>query len=279
MHEALSTLESIWRSSRGPLVVLTGAGISAASGIPTFRGPEGYWTIGAWEYQPQEIATWAFFNALPEEVWAWYLYRRSVCRAASPNAAHRALVQIEEHLRDRFLLVTQNVDGLHRRAGSSSERTYEIHGNIDRMRCAQECGAARRAVPDDFDTWDRDARLDAAARATLHCSACGSWMRPHVLWFDESYDEERYRVESSMHAVRDAALLLVVGTSGATSLPWAMGRLAVQCGVPVADVNPDGNPFAELAAPHGLVWPQAADVVLPQLVSCFTASNSRREPS
>lgn len=274
MHEPMSTLETIWRSAWGRLVVLTGAGVSAASGIPTFRGPEGYWTIGAREYQPQEIATWAFFSARPDEVWSWYLYRRGVCRAARPNAAHQALVEIETRLHDRFLLVTQNVDGLHRRAGSSPARTYEIHGNIDRMRCARECGAAPRAVPAAFDAWDRDARLDANTRDALHCVECGGWMRPHVLWFDEPYDEERYRFESCMNAVRDAALLLVVGTSGATSLPWAMGQLAVACGVPVADVNPDTNPFAELAAPHGLVWSQGADVVLPQLVSCFAAAGA-----
>lgn len=279
MQEPLSTLESLWRPARGRLVVLTGAGISTASGIPTFRGPEGYWTIGAREYQPQEIATWAFFDTHPEDVWSWYLYRRSVCRAARPNAAHQALVEIEAHLHDRFLLVTQNVDGLHCRAGSSRERTYEIHGNLDRMRCAHECGAAPRAVPENFDAWDRETRLDTSARAALRCPKCRGWMRPHVLWFDESYDEERYRFESSMHAVRDAALLLVVGTSGATSLPWAMGQLAVACGIPVADVNPEDNPFAKLAAPHGLVWRHDADVVLPQLVSSFTAAGAADEPA
>ena len=92
--------------SAGPIVFLTGAGISAESGIPTFRGPEGYWRIGSKNYQPESLATRAAFEQMPEEIWAWYLYRRAVCRAARPNAAHLALVAIEKVLGERFLLVT-----------------------------------------------------------------------------------------------------------------------------------------------------------------------------
>jgi NAD-dependent deacetylase len=123
-------------ASRGLIVFLTGAGISAESGVPTFRGPEGYWRVGSRHYQPTELATAAAFAQIPEEVWRWYLYRRAVCRVAEPNAAHLALVEAERRLGERFLLVTQNVDGLHGRAGSSAARTYQIHGNIDFCRCA-----------------------------------------------------------------------------------------------------------------------------------------------
>src|SRR3954471_6406712 len=122
----------------GKVVVLTGAGVSAESGIPTFRGQEGYWTIGAREYHPQELATHDAFEAMPWEVWAWYLYRRSVCRRAEPNAGHRALVRLDAALPDRFALVTQNVDGLHGRAGSPDLRTFPIHGDISLMRCAAD---------------------------------------------------------------------------------------------------------------------------------------------
>ncbi|MEM9195817.1 MAG: Sir2 family NAD-dependent protein deacetylase, partial [Myxococcota bacterium] len=122
------------RTLSGKVVFLTGAGISAESGIPTFRGEEGYWRVGSQNYHPQEMATRAAFRAMPDEVWAWYLYRRSVCRAADPNAAHRAVADLDSALGDGFLLVTQNVDGLHLRAGSPLERTYQIHGNIDYMR-------------------------------------------------------------------------------------------------------------------------------------------------
>ena len=128
-------------------MVLTGAGISAESGIPTFRGPEGYWRVGSRNYRPMELATREAFERMPEEVWRWYLYRRAVCRAAAPNPAHRALVDAERRLGDRFLLVTQNVDGLHRRAGSDPARTFEIHGNIDLWRCADDCADGARPAP------------------------------------------------------------------------------------------------------------------------------------
>src|SRR5437868_5832739 len=114
----------------GRVLALTGAGVSAESGIPTFRGKEGYWTIGAREYHPQELATHAAFEQMPWSVWAWYLYRRGVCRRAEPNAAHVALVRLATALPDRFALVTQNVDGLHRRAGSPDPQTFPIHGDI-----------------------------------------------------------------------------------------------------------------------------------------------------
>ena len=127
LESRLSTLLDDARAGSGPLVFLTGAGISAESGIPTFRGPEGYWTVGSREYRPEELATYEAFTRMPDEVWAWYLYRRGVCRAARPNPAHLALVELERALGDRFLLVTQNVDGLHLRAGHSAERVLQIH--------------------------------------------------------------------------------------------------------------------------------------------------------
>src|SRR5689334_10636211 len=102
----------------GSIVALTGAGVSAESGIPTFRGKQGYWTVGAREYHPQELATKAAFDAMPWQVWAWYLYRLGVCQRAEPNPGHHALTQLAHALPDRFSLITQNVDGLHRRAGS-----------------------------------------------------------------------------------------------------------------------------------------------------------------
>jgi NAD-dependent deacetylase len=123
----------------GPIVFLTGAGISAESGIPTFRGPEGYWRVGGRNYQAMELATLTSFRLMPDDVWSWYLYRRSVCQTAQPNAAHFALVELERRSANRLLVVTQNVDGLHLRAGHDPARVYEIHGNIGLMRCADGC--------------------------------------------------------------------------------------------------------------------------------------------
>ena len=109
----------------GHITVMTGAGISAESGIPTFRGPEGYWTVGSREFHPQEMATHTMFCRFPEAVWQWYLYRMDTCRRAEPNAGHHALVSMEKLLAGRFTLITQNVDGLHLRAGSRPETTYQ----------------------------------------------------------------------------------------------------------------------------------------------------------
>ena len=230
----------------GRLVVLTGAGISAESGIPTFRGPEGFWTAGSRVYRPQELATQRMFSANPTVVWPWYLWRQAECAKAEPNAAHRALVRIESALGDRFTLVTQNVDGLHHRSGSSSERTMEIHGNINAHRCAAGCGT-RAALPT-LDGVGPACEFDERWKPALTCSRCGEWMRPHVLWFDEYYDEAQYRFESAIRATEAADALVVVGTTGATSLPAHMLEIARNRAIPIIDVNPDDNPFARAAA-------------------------------
>lgn len=230
------------------VVVLTGAGISAESGIPTFRGSEGYWRVGSRNYRPMELATAAAFARMPDDVWGWYLYRRAVCRAAAPNRAHLALAELEGRLDDRFLLVTQNVDGLHLRAGSSARRIYQIHGNIDYMRCTRECTLALVPIPDALGTiWEKGRIPGPAEKAHLVCSRCGAPSRPHVLWFDEYYDEERFRFESSLRAVDRAAELVVIGTSGATNLPTQMCNRAAQRGARLIVVDTEPTSFSALA--------------------------------
>ncbi|HET7754400.1 MAG TPA: Sir2 family NAD-dependent protein deacetylase, partial [Anaeromyxobacteraceae bacterium] len=128
MDPKLRSILASVREQNGRVLALTGAGISAESGIPTFRGAEGYWVVGSKNYMPQEMATRAMFEVAPEEVWRWYLYRFGICRHAQPNAGHEALVAIDRALAERFHLVTQNIDGLHLRAGATPERTYCIHG-------------------------------------------------------------------------------------------------------------------------------------------------------
>ena len=227
------------------MVALTGAGISAESGIPTFRGSEGYWVVGSRNYMPQEMATNEMFERAPEEVWRWYLYRFGVCKDARPNAGHAALVALERTLGDRFTLVTQNIDGLHRRAGS--EHVLCIHGDAAYARCARACGLGVVDLPAGL-VPRGDGALGPAERAALTCPRCGGWLRPHVLWFDEYYDEEHYRMDSALRAAGAADLLLVVGTSGATNLPMQIGQLAYRRGAALVDVNPEPNPFAELAS-------------------------------
>lgn len=230
---------------KGPIVVLTGAGISAESGIPTFRGPEGYWQVGSKNYHPQELATQAAFRVMPDEIWAWYLYRRAACLAAEPNGAHHALVSLEEQLADRFLLITQNVDGLHPRAGQ--KRFYAIHGSIDKMRCSRECSADLIDVPREIGPWEKGRALGDRERALLTCARCGGRMRPHVLWFDESYDERRYKFESSIEAAQEADLVWIIGTSGATTLPAYIAEIAFNQGTNLVVLNADPSPFSDLA--------------------------------
>ena len=253
----------------GAVIALTGAGVSAECGIPTVRGKEGFWTVGSREYHPQELATHRAFEAMPWEVWAWYLYRRSVCRRAEPNPGHHALVRLDAALPDRFALVTQNVDGLHRRAGSPDARTFPIHGDISLMRCATDCVLDRWPIPDGVPDVDRGEPVAPATRALLVCPRCGGLARPHVLWFDETYDEPRYFFETSRRLASQAKLLVVVGTSAQTNLPWQVVTLAARAGATIIDVNIDDNPFGDIAAQSGGVLRGAAAAVLPTLVDAL----------
>ncbi len=273
MEQSLKDALDHARSSERLVVVLTGAGISAESGIPTFRGKDGYWTVGSKVYQPQELATAAAFARLPAEVWQWYLYRRTICRRAEPNAAHRALVDLERALGSRFRLITQNVDGLHLRAGHSHERSFEIHGNIDFMRCARECDPALVPIPEQIGAVEADQALTGEQLALLSCPRCGGRARPHVLWFDESYDEPRYRFESSLAASSEAALIVVVGTSASTTLPWYVVRTGAQLGAAIVDVNIADNDFGEIAKtlPLGHVMRAPAARAIPRIVDYLVA--------
>jgi NAD-dependent deacetylase len=258
--------QAAWR-----ILVLTGAGISAESGIATFRGKEGYWVVGSRNYMPQELATYRMFQAFPEQVWRWYLYRFGVCRLAEPNAAHRTLVDLEAAYGARFCLVTQNIDGLHRRAGSSIQRTFCIHGDAAWVRCSNQCGLGLQALPD-INVRDIEDPLTLHEKQLLTCPKCAGWLRPHVLWFDECYDEENYRADSALRAAAQAELLIVVGTSGATSLPLRIGMLCQQSGAAIIDVNPEANPFSILAerAREGFVVRTSACDSLPQMVAELT---------
>ena len=263
--------------SMGLVVFLTGAGISAESGIPTFRGPDGYWRVGSKNYHPEELATRSSFDRDPELVWSWYLYRRAVCLGAEPNPAHRAIHDLETALGDRFLLVTQNVDGLHQRAGSTRERTYAIHGHLERMRCAAECTRELLSFPDGVgESWERGRALGPTERVGLRCPRCGEWTRPHVLWFDECYDESWYRFESAIRAARAASLLVVVGTAGQTNLPFQMVSIAHAQGTPLLVINQDRSPFSDMAEeqPLGAFLRGPAGELVPDVAAAIVRRTS-----
>jgi NAD-dependent deacetylase len=257
----------------GTVIVLTGAGVSAESGIPTFRGPEGYWTVGAREYHPQELATLQAFAAMPWDVWAWYLYRRGVCRAASPNDGHYAIARWDDAMKtsgDRFALVTQNIDGLHRRAGSPAARTFAIHGELEQMRCAADCCLDRWPIPPSIGALARGETVSDATKALLVCPSCGEMARPHVLWFDEEYDEPRFHLDTVRELASVATLCVVVGTSAQTNLPWQVVMLAARNGATIVDINPVANPFGDIAVRSGGVIRAPSAVVLPGLIDQIT---------
>lgn len=255
------------------VVITTGAGISAESGIPTFRGQEGYWTVGAREYHPQEMATQAAFREMPREVWRWYLYRKGICNAAEPNAAHHELAKLKQAIGDRLMLVTQNVDGLHLRAGNSLARTIQVHGNTDYMRPI-DGDRTPIPIPSSITQLGREDLVTDEIWAQL-VSSDGRATRPHVLWFDEYYEEELYRSTSAINAASECHLFVVIGTSGAASIPYRMAEVALANGAVLIDINPDDDPFAGHArelAKHGKgLWLQGGGTTwVPELVRRLT---------
>jgi NAD-dependent deacetylase len=143
---------------------------------------------------------------------------------------------------------------------------YEIHGNIDYARCADECSAERHLLPDDLPVLAKGDAVDDATWARLRCPRCGGPARPHVLWFDESYDEPRYRWTSTLTASAAAGLVIIVGTSAQTNLPWRVVERASAAGATIVDINIDDNPFAEIARERGVALREPATVAVPRLV-------------
>jgi NAD-dependent deacetylase len=226
------------------------------------------------------MATLRMFRHTPDEVWAWYLYRMGVCQAASPNPGHRALVEIERLFGDRFTLITQNVDGLHLRAGNSPERTFQIHGNVFFMRCAGECSDGVLAIPSAVKGKARGEKLTAADRELLCCPECGGRARPHVLWFDEYYDEAFYRFESALRVACETDLLITVGTSGATNLPNQVVLVVSRGGGTLVDVNLEENQFSRLALAggRGFFVRGQSGLVMPEIAATLQAGAPKASP-
>ncbi|MEW5981923.1 MAG: NAD-dependent deacylase [Acidobacteriota bacterium] len=216
----------------GRVMATTGAGISAESGVPTFRGPDGLWR----RYRPEDLATPEAFGANPALVWEWYRWRRARIAEARPNPGHDALSRFERRW-PAFELVTQNVDGLHHRAGST--RVIEVHGNIWRTRCARRCGfsidespgAATEPVPLD----DRG----------LPVCQCGGMLRPDVTWFGEALDAQA--ITRAFALAESCEVLLVVGTSSLVYPAAAVPEIALGAGATVIEINVDATPLTSRA--------------------------------
>ena len=235
-------------ASGGAIVVITGAGVSVESGIRPYRGVGGRWTEeGA---SAMKKATASYFVRHPEESWAWHLDRRSEVLAAAPNRAHDAVALLEASLGDRFTLITQNIDRLHLRAGGTPERTIELHGHLDGMRCSGGCEGIV-AVPEAVHGWETGDSIGAEHLEVLVCPVCGLVTRPHVLWFDEFYDEEHYGIVTAQRAVADASVCITVGTSGGVPIAERLASIAIKAGAMLIDVNPNDNELRHLALQCG----------------------------
>jgi NAD-dependent deacetylase len=235
------------------VVVLTGAGVSAESGVPTFRDAQtGLWAC----YRPEELASPQAFMRNPRLVWEWYIWRRERIANAAPNAGHLALAEMEQHV-PVFTLVTQNVDGLHQRAGSGQRfPVIELHGNIQRTRCFGENHPVQ--------TWeDTDA-------IPPRCSRCGSPLRPDVVWFGEALPAEA--LQAAWQAAADCNLFFSIGTSALVEPAASLPYVALRSGASLVEINPNSTPLSPhtrwllagtsaqiLPALVASIWPSAPD--------------------
>jgi NAD-dependent deacetylase len=219
----LGILQNKLASARA-ITVLTGAGISADSGVPTFRGTDGLWR----NYRAEDLATPEAFERDPRLVWEWYNWRRELIATKRPNPAHDAVVELERRY-EQFWLITQNVDGLHRAAGS--RKLSEIHGNIWMVRCT-ECKSIEE-------------NRDVPIAILPTCRQCQGLLRPHIVWFGESLSpEDLARCASGLRA---CDILLVIGTSGVVYPAAGFASIAKEAGTFVAEINLDSTPQSDLA--------------------------------
>jgi len=262
--QAVLFAEQLRRLDKGrQLVVVTGAGISLASGIPTFRGTD---PDAVWKKDVTELGTRRFFLEDPVGSWRWYTSRFDVVVGKKPNPAHLALVELEQWMAERgqdFVLVTQNVDTLHEDAGS--ERLIKVHGSSDRVRCSRAgCelaaphGSLLRAEV------NVDAFKENPSEETLpRCPSCDAPLRQHVLWFDETYDEhESYQWQRVLKSSASADLMLFVGTSFAVGVTDLFLGAAIHRGVPAYAIDPGSGPAPH---PHVEMIREPGEAFLPEV--------------
>lgn len=232
-----------WLAEASRVAALTGAGISAESGIPTFRGTGGLWR----NFRPEDLATPQAFRRDPKLVWEWYDWRRGLIAQARPNLGHYALAELEQKLGDRFVLITQNVDGLHNRAGS--QRVLKLHGDIWWTLCTG------------CDEVQPDYRVPLP-ELPPRCQKCGGILRPGVVWFGEPLPERTW--EQAEEAVRNSDVLIVAGTSGVVYPAASLAPLAQRHGARIIEINVEETPLSSTA---DLRLQGASGEVLPRIVA------------
>ena len=240
-----SLITSLQNSQR--IVALTGAGISAESGLATFRDAQ----IGLWsKFRPEELATTEAFRRNPKLVWDWYRWRREQTLKVKPNPGHLALIEIEKRAPE-FLLVTQNVDGLHARAGS--KRIVELHGNLHRFRCFEN-----NCASDNFDVENG------------RCRSCGGNLRPDIVWFGEMLPADG--LESAVAAAAKCDVFFSIGTSSVVYPAADLWRRAKEGDAIVIEINKDPTPLTPLAD-HSFLG--KAGEILPALVEQIYVHQNR----
>jgi len=231
------------------LTVLTGAGISKESGVPTFRDAlDGLWA----RYDPQQLATPDAFRADPGLVWRWYADRHRLIEAVQPNPAHYALVELEEIV-PQVVVITQNIDGLHRRAGSTE--VVALHGNIHEFKCSADCQGDPTLV--DVPNW-------ADLSEPPPCPHCGALLRPNIIWFGEPLPT--VALERAVEAAQLAEVMLVIGTSGLVSPAAQLPALAKDSGAVLIDLNSARDSITTIA---DLFIQEAAGIALPMIVQAM----------
>lgn len=236
--EPIDRIKKRLSASSSP-VVLTGAGISAESGVPTFRGKDGLWK----NFRAEELATPGAFGRDPALVWEWYNWRREKVSAIKPNPAHYALAELGKRFTG-FTLITQNVDGLHALAGS--EDVLELHGNIWRVRCV---GCAKVSV-------NRDVPIEIPPRCE-----CGALLRPDIVWFGESLPASV--IERAFKALETTDLIMVVGTSGVVEPAASFAARAKANGAFLVEINLERTPLSDIM---DIVAPGKAGELIPKLL-------------
>jgi NAD-dependent deacetylase len=246
MKEEIALLAKALRKSNHT-VVITGAGVSAESGVPTFRDTQ----TGLWaNYRPEDLATPEAFARDPKMVWQWYEWRRQLLATVQPNAGHIALAQLQGII-PQFTLITQNVDGLHQQAGSRD--VIEFHGNITRTVCADKSCSGQ---------WQ-----DGDKREPPICPECGKYLRPDVVWFGESIPQAC--LEASLRALATCDLFISSGTSSVVFPAAGMAQQAAANGATIAEINPNATPLSSaadivIAGPSGEIMPAVREILVGQ---------------
>ena len=233
------------------IAILTGAGVSKESGVPTFRDAmDGLWA----KYDPQQLATARAFRQNPKLVWDWYQFRVGLVSKAKPNAGHFALAEIEHRFPETWT-ITQNVDALHEESGSKN--VIHLHGNLSQYKCFANCQGEPTIIDIDSFEWDRENGPPA-------CPHCGDWVRPNIVWFGEMLPLDQ--LDKAKIVTVECDVMIVVGTSGLVTPAADLPRYAKEAGAMIIEANPDNSMITRIAdikldGPSGEMLPKVVEAL------------------